>query len=142
MEKDPALARRFRRIDVAPTDAGQTLRILQSLCPALERHHGVRILPGALDAAVRMAQRYLPERSLPDSALDLLDESAAAVSLGNGAGVDREAVAATVRRQTGIPLERTGPFWGRRRRSAPLPPPCGGAGPGSAPGTVRRRPSC
>ena len=106
VEKDPALARRFRRIDVAPTDAGQTLRILQSLCPALERHHGVHILPGALDAAVRMAQRYLPERSLPDSALDLLDESAAAVSLGNGAGVDREAVAATVRRQTGIPLER------------------------------------
>ena len=106
VEKDPALARRFRRIDVAPTDAGQTLRILQSLCPALERHHGVRILPGALDAAVRMAQRYLPERSLPDSALDLLDESAAAVSLGSGAGVDREAVAATVRRQTGIPLER------------------------------------
>ena len=106
VEKDPALARRFRRIDVAPTDAGQTLRILQSLCPALERHHGVHILPGALDAAVRMAQRYLPERSLPDSALDLLDESAAAVSLGSGAGVDREAVAATVRRQTGIPLER------------------------------------
>ncbi len=106
VEKDPALARRFRRIDVAPTDAGQTLRILQSLCPALERHHGVRILPGALDAAVRMAQRYLPERSLPDSALDLLDESAAAVSLGSGAAVDREAVAATVRRQTGIPLER------------------------------------
>ena len=106
VEKDPALARRFRRIDVAPTDAGQTLRILQSLCPALERHHGVRILPGALDAAVRMAQRYLPERSLPDSALDLLDESAAAVSLGTGAAVDREAVAATVRRQTGIPLER------------------------------------
>ncbi|MBQ5468532.1 MAG: ATP-dependent Clp protease ATP-binding subunit [Oscillospiraceae bacterium] len=106
VEKDPALARRFRRIDVAPTDAGQTLRILQSLCPALERHHGVHILPGALDAAVRMAQRYLPERSLPDSALDLLDESAAAVSLGTGAAVDREAVAATVRRQTGIPLER------------------------------------
>lgn len=106
VEKDPALARRFRRIDVAPTDAGQTLRILQSLCPALERHHRVHILPGALDAAVRMAQRYLPERSLPDSALDLLDESAAAVSLGSGAGVDREAVAATVRRQTGIPLER------------------------------------
>ena len=106
VEKDPALARRFRRIDVAPTDAGQTLRILQSLCPALERHHGVHILPGALDAAVRMAQRYLPERSLPDSALDLLDESAAAVSLGSSAAVDREAVAATVRRQTGIPLER------------------------------------
>ena len=106
VEKDPALARRFRRIDVAPTDAGQTLRILQSLCPALERHHGVHILPGALDAAVRMAQRYLPERSLPDSALDLLDESAAAVSLGTGAAVDREAGAATVRRQTGIPLER------------------------------------
>ena len=72
VEKDPALARRFRRIDVAPTDAGQTLRILQSLCPALERHHGVHILPGALDAAVRMAQRYLPERSLPDSALQIL----------------------------------------------------------------------
>ena len=107
IEADPALERRFRRINVAPTDREQTLRILRSLCPALERHHGVKILPEALEAAVEMSLRYLPAKSQPDVSIDLLDESAAAVSLGGRRGaVDREAIAASVRRRTGIPLER------------------------------------
>ena len=104
---DAALDRRFRQIRIAPTDRAQTLCILQSLRPALERHHGVRILPEALEAAAALSSRYLPTKSQPDVSIDLIDESAAAVSLGGRRGtVDREAVAATVRRRTGIPIER------------------------------------
>ena len=107
IERDPALERRFRRVNIPPTDEAQTLRILQSLCPALERHHGVHILPEALAAAVSMSRRYLPALGQPDVSIDLLDESAAAVSLsGRRAPVDREAIASGVRRRTGIPLER------------------------------------
>ena len=104
---DAALDRRFRRIRIEPTDRTQTLCILQSLRSALERHHCVRILPEALEAAIDLSGRYLPTKSQPDVSIDLIDESAAAVSLGGRRGaVDREAVAATVHRRTGIPLER------------------------------------
>lgn len=104
---DAALDRRFRQVRVEPTGRAQTLCILQSLRPALERHHCVRILPEALEAAIGLSTRYLPAKSQPDVSIDLIDESAAAVSLGGRRGaVDREAVAATVHRRTGIPLER------------------------------------
>lgn len=106
VEADPALARRFRLVEVAPASVGQSLEILRALTPGLERHHGVCILSQAVEAAVRMSDRYLTERCLPDKALDLLDETAAAVSLRGTGIVDRQAVAGTVQRATGIPLRR------------------------------------
>jgi ATP-dependent Clp protease ATP-binding subunit ClpC len=106
VESDPALARRFRLVEVAPATPGQSLEILRALAPALERHHGVCILSQAVEAAVRLSDRYLTGRFLPDKALDLLDETAAAVSLRGAGIVDRQAVAGTVQRATGIPLRR------------------------------------
>ena len=106
VESDPALARRFRLVEVAPATPGQSLEILRALTPALERHHGVCILSQAVEAAVRLSDRYLTGRFLPDKALDLLDETAAAVSLRGAGIVDRQAVAGTVQRATGIPLRR------------------------------------
>ncbi|MBQ1411156.1 MAG: ATP-dependent Clp protease ATP-binding subunit [Oscillospiraceae bacterium] len=106
VEADPALARRFRLVEVAPATVGQSLEILKALTPGLERHHGVCILSQAVEAAVRMSERYLTGRFLPDKALDLLDETAAAVSLRGSGIVDRQAVAGTVQRATGIPLRR------------------------------------
>ena len=106
VEADPALARRFRTVAVAPATPGQSLEILQALTPGLERHHGVCILSQAVEAAVRLSDRYLPGRFLPDKALDLLDETAAAVSLRGAGIVDRQAVAGTLQRATGIPLRR------------------------------------
>lgn len=106
VEADPALARRFRLVEVAPATVEQSLEILRALTPGLERHHGVCILSQAVEAAVRLSDRYLTGRFLPDKAVDLLDETAAAVSLRGVGIVDRQAVAGTVQRSTGIPLRR------------------------------------
>ncbi|MBR3078117.1 MAG: ATP-dependent Clp protease ATP-binding subunit [Oscillospiraceae bacterium] len=106
VEADPALARRFRVVELAPATVEQSLEILRALVPGLERHHRVCILSQAVEAAVRLSDRYLSARCLPDKAVDLLDESAAAVSLRGTGIVDRQAVAGTLQRATGIPLRR------------------------------------
>lgn len=106
VEADPALARRFRVVAVEPATPEQSLEMLRGAVAGLERHHRVCILSQALEAAVQLSDCYLPERFLPDKALDLLDESAAAVSLRGGALVDRQAVTLCLQRATGIPLRR------------------------------------
>ena len=77
VEADPALARRFERIDVAEPDEAATLEILRGLRPRWERHHGVPIADEALRAAVALSLRFEPERRLPDKAIDLVDRAAA-----------------------------------------------------------------
>ena len=77
IEKDPALERRFRPVMVAEPSPEVTVEILQALKPGLERHHHIRIGTDAIQAAVRLSQRYLPDLYLPDKAIDLLDEGAA-----------------------------------------------------------------
>ena len=77
IEKDPALERRFRPVMVEEPDENATMSILQALRPGLERHHGMRIADEALQEAVRLSKRYLPDLYLPDKAIDLLDEGAA-----------------------------------------------------------------
>ena len=76
IEKDPALERRFRPVKVEEPDEAATLAILQGLRPALERHHRLSIRDEALEEAVRLSVRYLPDLFLPDKAIDLLDEGA------------------------------------------------------------------
>ena len=77
IEKDPALERRFRPVRVEEPDREGALAILRGLRPGLERHHRVPITDEALEAAVTLSCRYLPERFLPDKAIDLIDEAAA-----------------------------------------------------------------
>ena len=77
IEKDPALERRFRPVTVEEPDREATMEILWGLKPGLERHHNIRISEEALQEAVRLSVRYLPELYLPDKAIDLLDEGAA-----------------------------------------------------------------
>ena len=106
IEKDPALERRFQPVRVSEPDRENTLAMLQSLRPALERHHRVRIEDEALAAAHDLSVRYLSERFLPDKAIDLLDEAAAAVHLDGGeATVDAQAVAKVLSLWTDIPAE-------------------------------------
>ena len=76
IEKDPALERRFRPVLVEEPDRKATLQILAGLKPGLERHHGIAITREAMEEAVRLSVRYLPERFLPDKAVDILDEAA------------------------------------------------------------------
>ena len=77
IEKDPALDRRFRPVMVHQPDHEATMAILRGLKPGLERHHRIRISEEALNEAVRLSVRYLPDLYLPDKAIDLLDEGAA-----------------------------------------------------------------
>ncbi len=77
IEKDPALERRFRPVTVEQPDKEATLAILHGLKPGLERHHHIRISEEAIQEALRLSVRYLPDLYLPDKAIDLLDEGAA-----------------------------------------------------------------
>ncbi|MBR4109637.1 MAG: ATP-dependent Clp protease ATP-binding subunit [Oscillospiraceae bacterium] len=77
IEKDPALERRFRPVQVDQPDKEATMAILRGLKPGLERHHHIRITEEAMHEALRLSERYLPDLYLPDKAIDLLDEGAA-----------------------------------------------------------------
>ena len=77
IEKDAALERRFQPVEVNEPDEAGALDILKGLRPCYEEHHQVQITDGALVAAVKMTERYVNDRFLPDKALDLLDEAAA-----------------------------------------------------------------
>ena len=81
IEKDGAFERRFQRIDVKEPTVRETVAILRGLQPKYEIHHGVRILDSALVAAAQLASRYLTYRKMPDSAVDLIDETAAGVAV-------------------------------------------------------------
>lgn len=77
IEKDAALERRFCKIQVSEPTCTQTEQILFGLRAGLERHHALPISDEAIHSAVELSCRYIPDRFLPDKALDLLDESAA-----------------------------------------------------------------
>ena len=77
IEKDAALERRFQPIFVDEPSVEDSISILRGLKERYEVHHGVRIQDGAVIAAATLSQRYLPDRQLPDKAIDLIDEAAA-----------------------------------------------------------------
>ena len=79
IEKDAAFERRFQQVLVKEPSIPETISILRGLKEKYEVHHGVNILDGAIVAAATLAARYLTARRLPDSAVDLVDEAAAAV---------------------------------------------------------------
>ena len=79
IEKDQAFERRFQQVLVKEPSQSETISILRGLKEKYEVHHGVNILDGAIVTAATLASRYLTARRLPDSAVDLIDEAAAAV---------------------------------------------------------------
>ncbi len=81
IEKDPALARRFQPVYVDEPTVDDTISILRGLKDKYEGHHGVRIADSALVAAVKLSNRYITDRFLPDKAIDLIDEAAARVRI-------------------------------------------------------------
>ncbi len=83
-QRDPALARRFQKVEVVEPSCAETTAILQGLVERYEEHHGVRYARPAIAACAELASRYLRDKRLPDSALDLLDEAGAAVALRGG----------------------------------------------------------
>ena len=84
IEKDAALERRFRCVQVREPTCAETCEILRGLRPGLEEHHGIPITEEAILAAVELSCRYLSDKFLPDKAVDLLDEGAACARLREG----------------------------------------------------------
>lgn len=82
IEKDAALERRFQPIIVGEPTEEETLQILSGIRDKYEAHHGVKITDEALKAAVELSSRYITDRFLPDKAIDLIDEAASKVRLG------------------------------------------------------------
>jgi ATP-dependent Clp protease ATP-binding subunit ClpA len=80
-ERDRALSRRFQKVDVTEPSSEEALRILQGLAPRYEEHHGVRFTTPALRSAVELSVRHLTDKFLPDKAIDVMDETGAAVRL-------------------------------------------------------------
>ncbi len=109
VEKDGALDRRFQKVLVEPTDVPQTISILGELRDNYELHHKVSYTDQALEACVKMSDRYITDRCLPDKAIDVMDEAGSMVHLGRGKGkgvvpeVTPKDVAAVISRMTGIP---------------------------------------
>ena len=81
IEQDPALERRFQPVYVGPPDQETAIKILEGLRPKYEEYHQLRIADEALAVAVKLADRYISARYLPDKAIDVMDEAAAKVRL-------------------------------------------------------------
>src|SRR5579872_7458508 len=81
IEKDPALARRFQPVVVDEPSIPDAISILRGIKEKYELHHGIRITDNALIAAVKLSAQYIPHRFLPDKAIDLIDEAAAAIKI-------------------------------------------------------------
>jgi len=119
IEKDSALERRFQPILVNEPTVAQTKEILRQIKSRYEEHHNVIITDEAVEAAVELSARYIPDRRFPDKAIDLLDEACSRARIARvsvppevkGAEegpreVTREAVAEVISERTGIPIAR------------------------------------
>ena len=105
IEKDAALERRFQPVKIAEPSRSDSLKMLGAVRQSLEKHHGVKISDAALTAAVDLSARYINDRFLPDKAIDLLDEAAAAVHVaGERITVETQDVAQVVSMWTGVPV--------------------------------------
>lgn len=83
IEKDGALERRFQKVMVEPTTAEQTRQILENIKAQYETHHNVSYTEAALDACVKLTDRYISDRNFPDKAIDALDEAGSRVHIIN-----------------------------------------------------------
>ena len=83
IEKDGALERRFQKVMVEPTSIEETIHILHNIKERYEEHHNVMYTDDAIDACVKLTNRYISDRHLPDKAIDALDESGSRVHISN-----------------------------------------------------------
>ncbi len=120
VEKDGALDRRFQKIVVEPADIRQSVAILESLKPNYEDFHKVTYSDESIEACVRLTDRYITDKSLPDKAIDALDEAGSMVRLNlaknkrNAGRVSAEDIATVVSKMTGIPVNKVAESEGHR----------------------------
>jgi type VI secretion system protein VasG len=84
-EKDPALTRRFQTVNVGEPETDKAIAMIRSVAPMMEAHHNIVVLDEAVEAAVKLSQRYVPARQLPDKAVSLLDTACARVAVSQHA---------------------------------------------------------
>ena len=84
-EKDPALTRRFQTVNVGEPETDKAVAMIRSVAPMMEKHHGVIVLDEAVESSVKLSQRYVPARQLPDKAVSLLDTACARVAVSQHA---------------------------------------------------------
>ena len=80
-EKDPALTRRFQTVNVGEPETDKAIAMIRSVAPMMEKHHNVVVLDEAIESSVKLSQRYVPARQLPDKAVSLLDTACARVAV-------------------------------------------------------------
>ena len=120
VEKDGALDRRFQKIVVEPTGIQETMEILRQLRPGYEEFHHVSYTDSAIEAAVRLTDRYISDKSLPDKAIDAFDEAGSMVRLAmvrtaaDRNVVNAEDIASVVSIMTGIPVNKVAESEGNR----------------------------
>ena len=108
-ERDAALARRFQKIEIVEPSVAETILILQGLSSVYEDHHNVTYSPEAIETAARLAHKHLRDRHLPDSAIDVIDETGAAMRLSadpdedEAKAIEVEDVEAVIARMARIP---------------------------------------
>jgi replication-associated recombination protein RarA/hydroxymethylpyrimidine pyrophosphatase-like HAD family hydrolase len=107
IEKDKALARRFKPIMVQPPSQEESIEIVKGLEPAMSKHHGdLAVEPDAVEASVVLSGRYIRERQWPDKAIDVLDEAMSRVRMKKGASVTVEDIAQVVSEWGGVPVSK------------------------------------
>jgi len=108
IEKDAAFERRFQKVMVNEPTAEAAVKMLSGIVPKYEEHHKVKVQPTAIEAAVKLSQRYVADRSLPDKAIDVIDEACAKVVLRNiqPREVTEDLVRDIVSALSGIPISK------------------------------------
>lgn len=118
VEKDAALDRRFQKVMVDPTGIDESIDILQQLKPRYEEFHGVHYTDAALEACVKLTDRYVTDKSLPDKAIDAMDEAGSAGRLRGGGKtgitITDDDIAAVISRTTGIPVAKVAESEGQK----------------------------
>ena len=112
IEADKALERRFQPIQVLPPSIEDTIKILQGIKASYEEFHHVKIPDEAIINAVKLSERYITDRNLPDKAIDLIDEASSRANVNNKtqeeAVITDEDIACVVSKWTGIPVNKIG----------------------------------
>jgi len=104
IEKDPALERRFEPIKVDEPSRQDSLKILKSVSAKLTKHHGITIDDQVIESAVDLSTRYVPDRFLPDKAIDLLDEATSGAKIASKSAITIEDLKTVLSQRTGIPI--------------------------------------
>lgn len=110
-QKDRALVRRFQPIQIKEPSVEETITILRGIRPEYEAFHQLSISDEALELSVTLSKRYIPERHLPDKAIDVMDEAAAKLRITTGIDtvervVDDQAIYSLIAKKTGIPVHK------------------------------------